>query len=142
VAALVAREAAKRNNVARLHAKPLGVPAPTQQQLRLAIPVRSPHPVTMQAAYTERAPTRYVPPFDASAPGAVAGAVVGSLQTPLHPAPHKRPATPAGKPKKKAKGACKGAASHLDPTAGGQMLTMLSFWAPNIEPLVHGPNEV
>jgi hypothetical protein len=36
-----------------------------------------------------------------------------------------------GKPKK-AKGARKGAASHLDPTAGGQMLTMLSFWAPNI----------
>ncbi|KOO36552.1 hypothetical protein Ctob_015989 [Chrysochromulina tobinii] len=80
VAALVAREAAKRNNVARLHAKPLGVPAPTQQQLRLAIPVRSPHPVTMQAAYTERAPTRYVPPFDASAPGAVAGAVAVSAR--------------------------------------------------------------
>ena len=79
-AALVAREAAKRNNEARLHAKPLGVPAPTRQQLRLAIPVRSPHPVTMQAAYTERAPTRYVPPFEANAPGAVAGAVAVSAR--------------------------------------------------------------
>ena len=77
---MVAREAAKRNNEARLHAKPLGLPAPTQQQLRLAIPVRSPHPVTMQAAYTERAPTRYVPPFDASAPGALAGAVAVSAR--------------------------------------------------------------
>ena len=79
-ASLVAQEAAKRNNEARLHAKPLGVPAPTRQQLRLAIPVRSPHPVTMQAAYTERAPTRYVPPFEANAPGAVAGAVAVSAR--------------------------------------------------------------